>query len=98
MGGGDHQLWGRPMAAKWLFLFVLEGNRSRARRIRSSEKKKKVPGAFPICLWRVLRIPYHFIPIQRGEGLQAPPSADEETEALPGVRVEGPAQRVWDST
>lgn len=41
MGCGDPQLWGPPVAAKWLFLFVLGGNRSRTRRIRSSEKKRK---------------------------------------------------------
>lgn len=54
------------MAAKWLFLFVLEGNMSKTRRIRSSVKKKKVPWAFPVCWWRAFQILYHFIPIQGG--------------------------------
>lgn len=36
------------MAVKWLFLFVFEGNRARARKIRF-EKKKNVPWAFVVC-------------------------------------------------
>lgn len=66
------------MAAKWLFLFVLEGNMSKTRRIRSSVRKKKVPRAFPVCWWRAFQILYHFIPIQGGEGLQGPPSAEKK--------------------